>query len=122
MPKLLEVRLCPVRIASKDCALDGQARENVRPGQTSKQVRVSDSRENGGALKNGNARPAGRMPRTNFQSWKEYRRELDGKPADFKTAAEVQQGIDKFEMDLRHDNTSTVIPAGEARLPFSCCA
>jgi 3-mercaptopyruvate sulfurtransferase SseA len=41
----------------------------------------------------------GRIPWAVFQSWKEYRLEVDGKPAGFKPAAEMQQVIDKFKMD-----------------------
>jgi thiosulfate/3-mercaptopyruvate sulfurtransferase len=81
--------------------------DDVRRGQTSKQVRVWDAREPeewSGALKKGNARRAGRIPWAAFQSWKEYRQEVDGKPAGFKTASEVQEVIDKFKMDPRDDN------------------
>ena len=81
--------------------------DDVRRGQTSKQVRVWDAREPeewSGALKKGNARRAGRVPWAAFQSWKEYRQDVDGKPAGFKTAAEVQQVIAKFKMDPRDDN------------------
>lgn len=81
--------------------------DDVRRGQASKQVRVWDTREPeewSGAEKKGNARRAGRVPWAAFQSWKEYRQELDGKPAGFKTATEVQQVIDKFKMDPRDDN------------------
>ena len=81
--------------------------DDVRRGQTSKRVRVWDTREPeewSGAQKKGNARRAGRVPWAAFQSWKEYRQEVDGKPAGFKTAAEVQQVIDKFKMDPRDDN------------------
>ena len=81
--------------------------DDVRRGQTSKRVRVWDTREPeewSGAHKKANARRAGRVPWAAFQSWKEYRQEVDGKPAGFKTAAEVQQVIDKFKMDRRDDN------------------
>jgi len=75
---------------------------DVRRGQTSKDVQVWDNREPAewsGAEKKGNARRAGRIPWAVFQSWKEYRLEVDGKPAGFKPAAGVQQVIDKFKMD-----------------------
>jgi thiosulfate/3-mercaptopyruvate sulfurtransferase len=81
--------------------------DDVRRGQASRQVRVWDAREPEewtGAQKKGNARRAGRVPWAAFQSWKEYRQEVNGKPAGFKTAAEVQQVIDKFKMDPRDDN------------------
>ena len=75
---------------------------DVRRAETSKEVQVWDNREPAewsGAEKKGNARRAGRIPWAVFQSWKEYRLQVDGKPAGFKPAAEIQQVIDKFKMD-----------------------
>jgi thiosulfate/3-mercaptopyruvate sulfurtransferase len=75
---------------------------DVWRAQTSKDVQVWDNREPAewsGAEKKGNARRAGRIPWAVFQSWKEYRLQVDGKPVGFKPAAEIQQVIDKFKMD-----------------------
>ncbi len=64
----------------------------VQRAQASKDVQVWDNRE-----------PAewsgAEIPWAVFQSWKEYRLEVDGKPAGFKPAAEIQQVIDNFKMD-----------------------
>jgi thiosulfate/3-mercaptopyruvate sulfurtransferase len=78
--------------------------EDVRRAQAVSDVRVWDAREPAewsGAEKKGNARRAGRIPWATFQNWQEYRTEIDGKATAFKTAAEIQQVIDKFGMD-RH--------------------
>jgi thiosulfate/3-mercaptopyruvate sulfurtransferase len=75
---------------------------DVRRAQTAKDVQLWDSREVAewsGAEKKGNARRAGRIPWAAFQSWKEYRLEVDGKPAGFKPAADIQRLIDTFKMD-----------------------
>ncbi len=75
---------------------------DVWRAQTSKDVQVWDNREPAewsGVEKKGNARRAGRIPWAVFQSWKEYRLEVDGNPAGFKPAVEIQQVIDKFQMD-----------------------
>lgn len=76
--------------------------EDVRRARTAGDVRVWDAREPAewsGAERKGTARRAGRIPWAAFQSWKEYRSEIDGKATAFKTAAEIQQVIDKFGMD-----------------------
>jgi thiosulfate/3-mercaptopyruvate sulfurtransferase len=81
--------------------------DDVRRGQASKRVRVWDTREPeewSGAEKKGNARRAGRIPWAAFQSWREYRLEIDGKPAGFKPASEIRQVIDTFKMSPRDDN------------------
>jgi thiosulfate/3-mercaptopyruvate sulfurtransferase len=81
--------------------------DDVRRAQARKQVRVWDAREPeewSGAEKKGTARRAGRVPWAAFQSWKEYRVEVDGKPTAFKSAAEIRKVIDKFEMDPRDEN------------------
>jgi len=78
--------------------------EDVRRAQAASDVRVWDAREPAewsGAEKKGNASRAGRIPWAAFQSWQEYRTKIDGKATAFKTAAEIQQVIDKFGMD-RH--------------------
>jgi len=78
--------------------------DDVRRARTPKQVRVWDAREPAewsGAEKKGTARRAGRIPWAAFQSWKEYRVEVDGKPTGFKSAPEIQQVIDRFKMDPR---------------------
>jgi thiosulfate/3-mercaptopyruvate sulfurtransferase len=81
--------------------------EDVRRAKAASNVRVWDAREPAewsGAEKKGNARRAGRVPWAQFQSWKEYRTEIDGKATAFKTAAEVQQVIDKFGMDRQQNH------------------
>jgi len=63
--------------------------DDVRRGRTSKDVRVWDTREPEewtGAQKKGNARRAGRVPWAAFQSWKEYRLQIEG---DWERAAQV---------------------------------
>jgi thiosulfate/3-mercaptopyruvate sulfurtransferase len=57
--------------------------DDVRRAQARRHVRVWDAREPeewSGAEKKGSARRAGRIPWAAFQSWKEYRVEIDGKP------------------------------------------
>jgi thiosulfate/3-mercaptopyruvate sulfurtransferase len=76
--------------------------EDGRRAQPPSDVRVWDARrpaEWSGEEKKGNARRAGRIPWAAFQSWQEYRTEIDGKATAFKTATEIQQVIDKFGMD-----------------------
>jgi len=78
--------------------------DDVRRARTLKEIRVWDAREPAewsGAEKKGNARRAGRIPWAAFQSWKDYRVEVDGKPTGFKSAPEIQQVIDRFRMDPR---------------------
>jgi thiosulfate/3-mercaptopyruvate sulfurtransferase len=80
---------------------------DVLRARASKDAQVWDTREPeewSGAEKKGNARRAGRVPWATFQNWKEYRREVDGKAAGFKSAAEIQQVIDRFKMDRDKDN------------------
>jgi thiosulfate/3-mercaptopyruvate sulfurtransferase len=78
--------------------------DDVRRAQAASDVRVWDAREPAewsGAETKGTVRRAGRIPWAAFQSWTEYRTEIDGKATAFKTAAEIQQVIDKFGME-RH--------------------
>jgi thiosulfate/3-mercaptopyruvate sulfurtransferase len=79
----------------------------VRRAQARKRVRVWDTREPAewsGVEKKGSARRAGRVPWAAFQSWKEYRVEIDGKPTAFKSAPEIRQVIARFEMDPRDEH------------------
>ena len=81
--------------------------EDVRRAQAASDVRVWDTREPdewSGAERKGNARRAGRIPWAAFQSWKEYRTEIDGKATAFKSAAEIQQVIEKFGMDRQQNH------------------
>lgn len=81
--------------------------EDVRRAQVRKRVRVWDTREPeewSGAEKKGSARRAGRIPWAAFQSWKEYRVEIDGKLTGFKAAPEIRQVIDRFKMDPRDEH------------------
>jgi thiosulfate/3-mercaptopyruvate sulfurtransferase len=81
--------------------------DDVRRAQVRNRVRVWDTREPeewSGAEKKGSARRAGRIPWAAFQSWKEYRVEIDGKPTAFKSAPEVRQVVDRFEMDPRDEH------------------
>jgi thiosulfate/3-mercaptopyruvate sulfurtransferase len=81
--------------------------DDVRRAQVRKRVHVWDAREPAewsGAEKKGSARRAGRVPWAAFQSWKEYRLEIDGKPTAFKSAAEIREVIDRFKMDPRDEN------------------
>jgi thiosulfate/3-mercaptopyruvate sulfurtransferase len=78
--------------------------DDVRRGEAGKRVRVWDAREPSewsGAEKRGTAHRAGRVPWAAFQSWKEYRVEVDGQPTAFKSAQEIRQVIDRFNMDPR---------------------
>ncbi len=81
--------------------------DDVRRGEARKRVHVWDTREPeewSGAEKKGSARRAGRVPWATFQSWKEYRVEVDGKPTGFKSAPEIRQVIDRFKMDPRDEH------------------
>jgi len=81
--------------------------DDVRRAQAGKRVRVWDAREPeewSGAEKKGSARRAGRIPWAAFQSWKEYRVEIDGKPTGFKSAPEMRQVIKTFKMDPRDEH------------------
>ena len=46
---------------------------------------------------------AGRVPWASFQSWKEYRVNVDDRPTGFKTAAEIQKVIENFNMNPDKD-------------------
>jgi thiosulfate/3-mercaptopyruvate sulfurtransferase len=80
--------------------------DDVRRAEARKGVRVWDAREPAewsGAEKKGSARRAGRIPWAEFQSWKAYRVEIDGKPTGFKSAPEIRRVIDTFKMDPRDE-------------------
>lgn len=81
--------------------------DDVRRGQKSEKVRVWDARERSewsGAEKKAGALRAGRIPWASFQNWREYRTSVDGKPAGFKSAAEIQRMINEFGMDSRDEH------------------
>jgi thiosulfate/3-mercaptopyruvate sulfurtransferase len=80
--------------------------EDVRRAEARPRVRVWDTREPeewSGTEKKGGARRAGRVPWAAFQSWKEYRVEVGGKPTGFKSAPEIRQVIERFKMDPRDE-------------------
>lgn len=75
---------------------------SVRRAHNAEHVRLWDTREPAewsGEEKKGNAKRAGRIPWARFQSWKEYRTEINGKHTAFKSASEVQQVIDRYGMN-----------------------
>ncbi len=75
--------------------------DDIYRAKTCDSIKLWDTREPDewtGAKKKGNAKRAGRIPWAVFQSWKEFRVKIDDKPTGFKTAAEMQQVLDKFGM------------------------
>lgn len=73
---------------------------------TSKDIQLWDAREPAewtGSEKKGNAKRAGRVPWASFQSWKEFRVNVDDRPTGFKTAAEIQKVIENFNMNPDKD-------------------
>lgn len=76
--------------------------DDVRRGATASDIQLWDTREPdewAGFKKLGRAKRAGRIPWATFQSWKEYRVEISGKPTGFRSAAEIQEVIDNFHMN-----------------------
>lgn len=80
--------------------------DDIWRAQTSEDIQLWDTREPAewtGSKKKGNAKRAGRVPWANFQSWKEYRANVEDKPTGFKTAAEIQKVIEQFKINPEKD-------------------
>ena len=80
---------------------------DIYMAKTDETIQLWDTRgteEWTGEKRKGASKRAGRIPWSNaLQSWKEFRTKIDDHPTAFKTAAEIQQVIDKFGIDPTKD-------------------